>query len=48
MGSLVSAGAYLEKASAIYKTCASNPLTVLETHINLNRGLLCFSNDQVF
>lgn len=51
MGALQSAGSYLDKATALFSACGERPESmpdaVLETHIDVTRGLLCFSNDQV-
>lgn len=45
----------MDKASALYGAdaaeeveCGHIPDAVLETHINVTKGLLCFSNDQVY
>jgi hypothetical protein len=50
IGALKSAGDYLDKATTVFEKCQldSDPRrAVLETHIEITKGLLCFSNDQV-
>jgi len=50
IGALKSAGQYLDKATMIFKDHSWDGVghaAVLETHIQITKGLLCFSNDQV-
>ena len=50
MGALQSAGSYLDKATTLFRASGEQgniPDAVLETHIDVTKGLLCFSNDEV-
>jgi hypothetical protein len=49
MGALQSAGSYLDRATAMFDECGVEkvPHAILKTHIDVTKGLLCFSTDQV-